>query len=106
MEKQLYGNQQDRFTLIELLVVIAIIAILAALLFPALSKAKSLAMRVVCRGNQRQLSVAVINYAMDNNDRMCYQPYSTFAWNRLCLGGETYGFPYFSYLLRDYRGNA
>ena len=70
------------FTLIELLIVIAIIAILAAMLLPALNKARESAFKIACTSNHKTLTNAAIQYNMDNQDYF-YAPTAADSWNSI-----------------------
>jgi prepilin-type N-terminal cleavage/methylation domain-containing protein len=90
-------KRRQAFTLVEMLVVVAIIAILAALLLPALSMAKQKSYRTQCINNLKQMSIAFQNYADDHGDQLpgpvwqgFYEEYDNQDYARLLYYVATY----------------
>ena len=85
------------FTLVELLVVIAIIALLVALLLPAINKAKSIGQRVKCINNEKQLQMAHTVFSDDHGDKILYssawkyEKCASYAWMAGSLNLSSYG---------------
>ena len=83
------------FTLIELLVVVAIIALLVAILLPSVNRAKELVRRAVCAGNLRNVGIASVIYANDNDGWMppcnIYRPYNAYI---IFISGDVQSWPY------------
>lgn len=82
-----YSKPSHGFTLIELLVVISIIAMLIAILLPALAKARAVSKQIVCAANIRQVAQAAASYALENNDYMPPHRLSSLGWDNWLADG-------------------
>ena len=101
MDKLRLNVRKKGFTLIELLVVISIIALLLAILMPALGRVKELGRSAVCRANERTMVLAWVLYAGDNDDRMC----SSWTYDQINGWGNTWDWVWGPYKL-DGTGSA
>ena len=84
-------SQRNTFTLVEMLIVIAIIAILMAMLLPALNKSRGVANTIRCASNLKQAGVAFMQYASDSNDTLpplCYGTGWDIFWPTAILDGR------------------
>jgi prepilin-type N-terminal cleavage/methylation domain-containing protein/prepilin-type processing-associated H-X9-DG protein len=101
-QKRIYS---DGFTLIELLVVIATIAILAAMLLPALSKAKARAQGIQCVSNLRQLTLAWRMYAEDSNDQLIFASGSGLPYDTTAAGFDPQNLSAWTWSLMNFSAN-
>ena len=81
-------GKQRGFTLVELLVVIAIIALLMAILMPALNRARELGRRSVCLGNLKQLTLAWVMYSDENGGSLVYARAGHFRYTKDLAGNQ------------------